>query len=160
MHEVAECERRLQKEEGPVKGSDRHTFNEDELLPCHYFDYMYGTSTGGLISVMLARLRMTVPQCLELYRRIGHELFGHRRSILPLATKYNHKPMEKAVQEIVAQYCKIHKNCDGLDTHPWDWDPVDEEPPNGSAATGETMSTWTSTRSTAPIQPIDRICQS
>ena len=63
MHEVAECEKRLQKEDGLI-GTQRE-FKEDELLPCHYFDYMYGTSTGGLISVMLGRLRMTVPQCLE-----------------------------------------------------------------------------------------------
>ena len=98
MHEIAQCERRLQEEEGPVPGSTRREFDENDLLPCHYFDYMYGTSTGGLISVMLARLRMTVPQCLEIYRRVGHELFGHRRNILPLATKYHHKPLEKAVR--------------------------------------------------------------
>ncbi|GAB7347715.1 hypothetical protein MBLNU459_g5272t1 [Dothideomycetes sp. NU459] len=27
----------------------------EDLLPCRYFDYMYGTSTGGLIAIMLAR---------------------------------------------------------------------------------------------------------
>lgn len=122
MHEIAECERRLQREEGRVSGSDRHTFNEDELLPCHYFDFMYGTSTGGLISVMLARLRMTVPQCLEIYRQVGNDLFGHRRNTLPLATKYHHRPLERAVQTIVSQYCKQHESCDGDDWHPWDVD--------------------------------------
>lgn len=120
MHEVAECERRLQDDFGPVPDSTRNTFNEDELLPCHYFDYMYGTSTGGLISVMLARLRMTVPQCLEIYRKVGDDLFGHRRNVLPLATKFHHKPLEKAVQSIVSEYCKHHSKCDGHDWHPWD----------------------------------------
>src|SRR3954465_15801039 len=115
MHEIAICERRLQEEEGPVPGSTRSEFNEDELLPCHYFDYMYGTSTGGLISVMLARLRMTVPQCLEIYRQVGNDLFGHRRNVLPLATKYHHKPLERAVQRIVREYCKNHNSCDGND---------------------------------------------
>ncbi|KZM25365.1 uncharacterized protein EKO05_0000583 [Ascochyta rabiei] len=161
MHEVAQCERRLQEEEGPVPGSNRREFDEDALLPCHYFDYMYGTSTGGLISVMLARLRMTVPQCLEIYRRVGHELFGHRRNTLPLATKYHHKPLEKAVCEIVGQYCKLHPNCDGKDWHPWDWDPVDEEPSRLSAAsTVNSSSTFKSSYTDAPIQPVDRICQS
>ncbi|KAF5977336.1 calcium-independent phospholipase A2-gamma [Fusarium coicis] len=28
----------------------------DEYLPCHYFDYVAGTSTGGLSSIMLGRL--------------------------------------------------------------------------------------------------------
>lgn len=80
---------------------------------------MYGTSTGGLISVMLGRLRMTVPQCLEIYRQVGNDLFGHRRNVLPLATKYSHKPLEKAVRNIVKSYCKHHENCDGMDWHPW-----------------------------------------
>ncbi|KAH7119029.1 acyl transferase/acyl hydrolase/lysophospholipase [Dendryphion nanum] len=149
MHEIAECEQRLQKEEGRVPGSMRHTFNEDELLPCHYFDYMYGTSTGGLISVMLGRLRMTVPQCLEIYRQVGNDLFGHRRNKLPLATKYHHKPLEKAVQRIVREYCKHHANCDGEDWHPWD-----KNPPDASSSS----SSITSSVSTDSQTP--RICQS
>lgn len=163
MHEIAVCEQRLQQEEGPVAGSTRQNFDEDELLPCHYFDYMYGTSTGGLISVMLARLRMTVPQCLEIYRRVGHELFGHRRNVLPLATKYHHKPLEKAVQEIVAQYCKQHEECDGNDWHPWH--PDDEQQLEASVSTVRTQnsvvansSTWSSNKSTS--KPTERICQS
>ena len=32
---------------------------EDQVpLPCQYFDLMGGTSTGGLIAIMLGRLRM------------------------------------------------------------------------------------------------------
>lgn len=160
MHEVAECERRLQRDEGPVAGSQRREFNEDELLPCHYFDFMYGTSTGGLIAVMLARLRMTVPQCLEIYRRVGHELFGHRRNVLPLATKYHHKPLEKAVRDIVSQYCKHHESCDGKDDHPWS-DEEDEPPANASAPTSlESKATWSSSVPSTPAKPTERICQS
>lgn len=161
MHEIAECERRLQREEGPVPGSDRSNFNEDELLPCHYFDYIYGTSTGGLISVMLARLRMTVPQCLEIYRQVGHELFGHRRNVLPLATKYYHKPLEKAVQKIVSQYCKHHENCTGEDMHPWY--PEEEVTPDPSAPSSlGNSATWSSTRESTdvPKKQTERICQS
>jgi hypothetical protein len=163
MHEIAECEQRLQRDEGPVAGSTRQNFNENELLSCHYFDYMYGTSTGGLISVMLARLRMTVPQCLEIYRRVGHELFGHRRNILPLATKYHHKPLEKAVQDIVAQYCKQHEDCDGNDWHPWH--PEDEDEPavptiRTPNASLENSSTWSSAGKSSSTKPTERICQS
>lgn len=81
MHEIAEWERKLEMEEASEAATRRkdgtstppfepRTFNEDELLPCHYFDFMYGTSTGGLIATMLGRLRMSVPQCLELYRQV------------------------------------------------------------------------------------------
>lgn len=161
MHEVAECEKRIQEVEGPVAGSQRREFHEDELLPCHYFDYMYGTSTGGLISVMLARLRMTVPQCLDIYRKVGHELFGHRRNVLPLATKYHHKPLEKAVRDIVSQYCKHHDACKGDDMHPWY---PDEEDTDGSPLSSlESSGTWSSTRESdigRPIKPTERICQS
>lgn len=117
--EVAIWERKLAGSiEEPKSGAQ--TFDEDKLLPCHYFDFMYGTSTGGLIATMLGRLRMTIPQCLEVYRDVGQQLFGKRRSVVPLATKYHHKPLEFAVRDIVASHCKQHRGtCSGSDWHPW-----------------------------------------
>ena len=98
------------------------TFKEEDLLPCHYFDFMYGTSTGGLIATILGRLRMTVDEGLELYRSVGDDLFGKRRSHIPLTTKYYHQPLEKAVQKVVQTRCHEHQHCDGNDFHPWDAD--------------------------------------
>lgn len=110
-----------QQAEPAIPAPKRKVFIEDDLLPCHYFDFMYGTSTGGLIATMLGRLRMTVPDCLELYRKVGEDLFGRRRSRVPfLATKYYHEPLEKAVQDIVRHRCHDHEECDGKDClHPW-----------------------------------------
>ena len=79
------------------------------FLPCHYFDYMAGTSTGGLISIMLGRLRMNVDDCIEEYRTLGKEVFGrsrlfHLRSIPPFwfpREKYNHKTLEGVIQGLV-----------------------------------------------------------
>lgn len=128
MHEVYLKEQEFEKED-PL-GED--PIDEEDLLPCHYFDFMYGTSTGGLIAIMLGRLRMRIEECLESYRLVGDKLFGHRRSILPLATKYHHEPLEEAVQDIVGAHCHQHHKCDGKhDLHPWStdstpWDP--EEP--------------------------------
>ncbi|KAF2147202.1 uncharacterized protein K452DRAFT_304079 [Aplosporella prunicola CBS 121167] len=155
MHEVAACENRLEREEAMV-GADRKRegtstppyepkiFKEEDLLPCHYFDFMYGTSTGGLIATMLGRLRMSVPQCLDLYRQVGDDLFGKRRSVLPLTTKYRTKPLERAVQEIVRRHCKIHPEgeCDGNDWHPWNVDEEEEDPV-----------------SSLFLRPAERICQ-
>ena len=46
MREVAVWENRFEEQEADLDVPDR-TFDEKTLLPCHYFDYMYGTSTGG-----------------------------------------------------------------------------------------------------------------
>lgn len=98
--------------------SRKKALTEEELLPCHYFDFMYGTSTGGLIATILGRLRMTVTEALELYRKVGDDLFGKRRSSVPLRTKYHHEPLEQAVRDIVSSRCYSHENCDGNDIHP------------------------------------------
>lgn len=128
MHEIYLQEQELERQDP----SGEALTDEEDLLPCHYFDFMYGTSTGGLIAVMLGRLRMRIDECLDTYRMVGDKLFGHRRSVLPLATKYHHEPLEKAVQDIVSNHCLQHTDCDGKhDLHPWStdntpWDP--EEP--------------------------------
>ena len=104
----------------------KKAMSEEELLPCHYFDFMYGTSTGGLIALLLGRLRMTVTEGLELYRKVGDDLFGRRRSHIPLMTKYHHEPLETAVRDIVAKRCHEHAKCDGNDMHPFDCDRLEE----------------------------------
>lgn len=118
MHQIWEWERRLQ----PDRAAAGQLLKEEDLLPCHYFDFMYGTSTGGLIATMLGRLRMSVPQCLEIYREVGQTLFGKQRSKVPLTTKYHDKPLKHAVRDIVKAHCKQHTalgECDGNDLHPW-----------------------------------------
>lgn len=49
-------------------------------LPCEVFDLICGTSTGGLISVMLGRLHMSIDDCITVYERLGKEVFGKRRT--------------------------------------------------------------------------------
>lgn len=53
-------------------------------LPCEYFDMIGGTSTGGLIAIMLGRLRMSVDECIEAYTALSDEVFtktSHRFQI-------------------------------------------------------------------------------
>lgn len=38
----------------------RQSGTEDTPLPCQYFDLIGGTSTGGLIAIMLGRLRLVL----------------------------------------------------------------------------------------------------
>ena len=59
-------------------------------LPCHYFDYISGTSTGGLIAIMLGRLRMNVDDCIEEYEHLSARVFQKPSSRLKRSlTNYN-----------------------------------------------------------------------
>jgi len=49
--------------------------NESPLKPCEYFDMIGGTSTGGIIAVMLGRLRMSVRDCIDAYLRMSDSVF-------------------------------------------------------------------------------------
>ncbi|KAF8603598.1 FabD/lysophospholipase-like protein [Ceratobasidium sp. AG-I] len=46
------------------------------ILVADFFDFIIGTSTGGIMALMLGRLRMTVEQCLESYRTLAAKVFG------------------------------------------------------------------------------------
>jgi patatin-like phospholipase/acyl hydrolase len=51
----------------------------DEIpRPCNFFDLIIGTSTGGLIAVMLGRLHMTIDECIAKYEQLGKEVFGKK----------------------------------------------------------------------------------
>ncbi|RDI79715.1 hypothetical protein Vi05172_g10324 [Venturia inaequalis] len=79
---------------------------------------------------MLGRLRMNVPDCLAYYKVVGNSLFAHGRNVLPLGTKYKHKPLEKAVKEIVKKHCPVHvdSSCNGEDWLLWHLNEHGEEP--------------------------------
>ncbi|KAJ7860847.1 hypothetical protein B0H14DRAFT_558180 [Mycena olivaceomarginata] len=47
--------------------------------PCNYFDLIGGTSTGGLIALMLGRLRMSVKDSMEAYGQLAKEVFSDVR---------------------------------------------------------------------------------
>ena len=46
-----------------------------DYRPCHYFDYIAGTSTGGLSAIMLGRLRMSVESTMDEYKQLSAKVF-------------------------------------------------------------------------------------
>ncbi|KFY98961.1 hypothetical protein V500_01509 [Pseudogymnoascus sp. VKM F-4518 (FW-2643)] len=52
---------------------------EAELLPCNIFDMIGGTSTGGIIAIMLGRLQMSVKDCIASYHDLSREIFDGPR---------------------------------------------------------------------------------
>lgn len=54
---------------------------DDPPKPCDYFDMIGGTSTGGLIAIMLGRLGMTVQECIDSYMTISDTVFVKKTSM-------------------------------------------------------------------------------
>lgn len=48
---------------------------EEEPLPVDYFELAAGTSTGGIIGILLFRFRMTATQAIEMYDEIAKDVF-------------------------------------------------------------------------------------
>ncbi|KAF2811511.1 uncharacterized protein BDZ99DRAFT_518772 [Mytilinidion resinicola] len=96
-------------------------FNAANLHPCHYFDKTYGTSTGGISTIALSRLRMAVPETVDAFRQLLTEMYTNTRSAIPLATKYHHKPFERALRQMIQTYCKQHQPglCYREEKFPW-----------------------------------------
>ncbi|MCJ1352247.1 MAG: hypothetical protein MMC33_002231 [Icmadophila ericetorum] len=56
------------------------TSDSTSYLPCHYFDYIGGTSTGDLIAIMLGRLRMDVDTAIQTYEDLASSVLGAQPS--------------------------------------------------------------------------------
>jgi patatin-like phospholipase/acyl hydrolase len=53
---------------------------EARAEPWQEFDLIGGISTGGLLAIMLGRLRMSLAQCEELYSSLSEKIFIPRHS--------------------------------------------------------------------------------
>ncbi|MCJ1251294.1 hypothetical protein MMC30_008526 [Trapelia coarctata] len=77
--------------------------------PCLYFDYAFGSGTGGLIAIMLGRLRMSVDDALDEYTRLlevmldGHGFKGPISRVFMGGSlqRRNSEDFEKAFQHII-----------------------------------------------------------
>lgn len=76
--------------DGALAASPNGTRPAPEYLPCHYFDYVGGASTGGLVAIMLGRLRMSVDEAMKVYRVLSANVFEKPSSRLKrVLTKYD-----------------------------------------------------------------------
>lgn len=94
QHVVALCE------ETPPQASDM-------IRPCEYFDLIGGTGTGGLIAIMLGRLRMTLGQCQEIFREMTRVVFETDKTIAGIpyrSTLFKASKLEEAIQACVQEY--------------------------------------------------------
>ncbi|KAG8905326.1 hypothetical protein FRB99_000207 [Tulasnella sp. 403] len=81
--------------------------NGGKLRPCQYFDVIGGTSTGGLIAIMLGRLCMTVPECISAYSRFAKDVFDVNPIVqgvsLLKAHRFSGAKLEEVVKAVVQE---------------------------------------------------------
>ena len=73
--------------------------------PCEYFDMIGGTSTGGLIALMLGRLRLPVDEAIDAYIALAPKIFTkvHHRVTLKgqLQGRFDHAAIEEGVRDLL-----------------------------------------------------------
>ena len=52
--------------------------------PCDYFDLIAGVGTGGLIAIMLGRLRMNTKDCMKVYVQMTRKVFETDKTIMKI----------------------------------------------------------------------------
>ncbi|ORY10130.1 acyl transferase/acyl hydrolase/lysophospholipase [Clohesyomyces aquaticus] len=79
------------------------------VKPCEVFDLIGGTSTGGLIAIMLGRLEMDVDACIEAYIELAEDVFSQKSSKSPVKINGELKPrfdstkLESAIKKVLTQ---------------------------------------------------------
>ncbi|KAJ7819663.1 hypothetical protein B0H13DRAFT_2292150 [Mycena leptocephala] len=75
----------------------------DVPRPCNYFDLISGTSTGGLIALMLGHLRMSVKDAMKAYGELSKEVFSDVKS-QGSDGRFKASKLEKAIKGIVGTH--------------------------------------------------------
>jgi len=75
--------------------------------PCDHFDLIVGTGTGGLVALMLGRLRLDLETCKELYVRLTRMVFETDKTIAGIpyrSTLFKATKLEDAIKEAVREH--------------------------------------------------------
>jgi hypothetical protein len=88
--------------------------------PCDHFDLIVGTGTGGLIALMLGRLRLDIETCKELYVRLTRMVFETDKTIAGIpyrSTLFKATKLEEAIKQCVREHTVNEKEGnDGSET--------------------------------------------
>ncbi|OJJ50505.1 hypothetical protein ASPZODRAFT_55806, partial [Penicilliopsis zonata CBS 506.65] len=80
---------------------------EEIPKPCDYFDLIAGTGTGGLIALMLGRLRLDLETCKDVYVRMTKKVFETDKTIAGIpyrSTLFKASKLEEAIRECVREH--------------------------------------------------------
>ncbi|KAK5214220.1 hypothetical protein LTR47_004556 [Exophiala xenobiotica] len=101
-------------------------FDHEERRPVDYFDLAAGTSTGGLIALMLFRLNMKCSEVIAQYDNLAEQVFSPKLGSIPLhqfgvlgkfvgdiwlkfkaftgQSQFSHRPLEQVIDVVVAAF--------------------------------------------------------
>ncbi|KAH8894272.1 FabD/lysophospholipase-like protein [Thozetella sp. PMI_491] len=77
--------------------------------PCEVFDLIGGTSTGGLIAIMLGRLEMDVDECILEYCELIGSIFNKKKHSKPISLsgmiqpKFDSERLKGAINEVITK---------------------------------------------------------
>ncbi|KAF2741815.1 FabD/lysophospholipase-like protein [Sporormia fimetaria CBS 119925] len=87
--------------------NQRRSMGSPAVKPCEVFDLIGGTSTGGLIAIMLGRLEMDVDDCIAAYTELMEMVFGEKKRALPvgwsgnITAKFDSQLLQKAIKQVL-----------------------------------------------------------
>jgi hypothetical protein len=90
-----------------VEAEGKAPKREEIPKPCDYFDLIAGTGTGGLIAIMLGRLRLDLETCMEVYVRMTRKVFETDKTIIGIpykTTLFKASKLEEAIKECVKEH--------------------------------------------------------
>ncbi|KAJ5521113.1 Acyl transferase/acyl hydrolase/lysophospholipase [Penicillium fimorum] len=83
--------------------------DSEVLKPCDVFDLIAGTSTGGLIAIMLGRLEMGVDECILAYTELMQSVFSEKINNVPvdwsgkIVSQYDSNKLKKAIEKVITR---------------------------------------------------------
>ncbi|KAK4930587.1 hypothetical protein LTR49_003001 [Elasticomyces elasticus] len=91
----------------------RKAQNLDGVKPCEIFDLIGGTSTGGLIAIMLGRLEMDVDECITEYKNLMCTIFDEKKKSRSRLTgkfninsRFSSKVLEEVIKDVITKVNK------------------------------------------------------
>ncbi|KAK4151190.1 hypothetical protein C8A00DRAFT_17376 [Chaetomidium leptoderma] len=83
----------------------KDTYGLDEIpKPCEFFHMIAGTSTGGLMAIMLGRLRMSTEEALQEYDNCSAKIFASKnKKTWSISERFQATALQEAVEGIVKQ---------------------------------------------------------
>lgn len=94
---------------------------KNRCLPVDFFELAAGTSTGGIIGIMLFRLRMSADEACDQYYKIAKQVFSpkiwgwdigwlpgasyvNNSKLLFKHTRFDKEPLQRAVDSVVEEF--------------------------------------------------------